>query len=79
MLDAVWKFLANPDNQATLAWLGGGVVVVAGGLWKVFGGKPKDGGGKPPAVSADRGGVASGGDMTGNTITTNAAPGKAKK
>lgn len=36
MLAEFWAFLSDADNQATLAWLGGGTVVVIGGLWKAF-------------------------------------------
>lgn len=28
-----WAFLSDPNNQKTLAWLGGGVAVVVGALW----------------------------------------------
>lgn len=30
---AVWTFLSKKRNREILAWLGGGIVVVAGGLW----------------------------------------------
>ena len=30
-----WAFLSDPDNQRTLAWLGGGLMVLAGGIWTV--------------------------------------------
>jgi TIR domain len=32
----LWSFLANPKNQKTLSWLGGGAVVVIAGLWAAF-------------------------------------------
>ena len=32
-MEAIWRFVT--ENQQTLGWLGGGVVVVAGGIWTV--------------------------------------------
>ena len=29
----IWDFIGDADNQRTLAWLGGGLVVVVSGLW----------------------------------------------
>jgi len=56
-----WTFLSQPENQATLSWLGGGLVVVCGGLWtflKFYLGNRRSGGAAPAAeassVSADR-------------------------
>lgn len=66
-METLWAFLSDPDNQATLASLGGGLVVVAGGLWAVvkflF---PRSSGGKPTSqtISADRGGMAAGRDIS---------------
>ena len=34
-MSALWAFLSDPAHQATLAWLGGGLVTLAGGLWTV--------------------------------------------
>jgi hypothetical protein len=63
-MPAIWQFIA--DNQTTLSWLGGGVVVVAGGVWTVakFFLKRE----KPKPVSADTG-VAAGRDIRGSPIT----------
>lgn len=36
MFPDAWGFLSDPDNQATLAWLGGGAMAIVGGLWTVF-------------------------------------------
>jgi hypothetical protein len=36
MSPEMWAFLSDPDHQETLAWIGGGVMVVLGGLWTVF-------------------------------------------
>jgi len=65
-----WTFLSQPENQATLSWLGGGLVVVCGGLWtflKFYLGNRRSGGAAPAAeassVSADRGGTAAGRDI----------------
>ncbi|NKL97662.1 hypothetical protein [Rhizobium leguminosarum] len=76
MIDAFWAFLGNESNQKTLAWLGGGLVTVAGGAWaviqlvwsskKVDHGKPPDQP-KPPAtnnVLADHGGFAVSGNIS---------------
>ncbi len=30
---AIWSFLSKKRNRDILAWVGGGIVVVAGGLW----------------------------------------------
>jgi hypothetical protein len=66
-LETLWAFLSNPDNQQTLAWLGGGLVVAAGGLWaavKFF--LPRSSGSNTPpspTFSADRGGIAAAGSV----------------
>jgi hypothetical protein len=31
----IWTFLQDEHNRATLGWLGGGLVVVAGGIWTI--------------------------------------------
>jgi hypothetical protein len=72
----IWAFLADGANRETLTWIGGGVAVVAGTLWKVvsFFAKPKA---KPAAptplqATAESGGVAVAGPVTGSTIVTGA-------
>jgi hypothetical protein len=72
MLASIWAFLQDGSNQATLGWIGGGVVVVVGGLWAVFkflaSERKKD---PPPptlSVSATNGGVAAGRDIRDNKI-----------
>jgi tetratricopeptide (TPR) repeat protein len=65
-VEAIWTFLSDPNNQQTLAWLGSGLVAVAGGLWVVI--KflfPRSSGSTPPSqtISADRGGIAAGGNV----------------
>ena len=70
-----WAFLSDPDNQRTLAWLGGGLMVLAGGIWTVVtffaGRKPSPAApsepdpGKVTAV----GGVAAGRDLRARDIT----------
>jgi hypothetical protein len=35
-MGSLWSFLAKPENQKTLSWLGGGAVVVFAGLWAAF-------------------------------------------
>ena len=32
----IWTWLSDPENQKTLGWLGGGVVVIAGGAWTAY-------------------------------------------
>ncbi len=52
---AIWAFLTNPANQATLSWLGGGLSALAAGAWAVVkfrDSKPASGtsvGSTPPA------------------------------
>ncbi len=66
-METLWAFLSDPDNQQTLAWLGGGLVVVAGGLWafiKFFFARAAGSSTPPtPTISADRGGIAAGRDV----------------
>jgi tetratricopeptide (TPR) repeat protein len=67
-LETLWAFLSDPDNQQTLAWLGGGLVVAGSGILaaiKFFFPRPS-GSSTPPAptISADRGGIAAGGNVT---------------
>jgi hypothetical protein len=66
-VEPIWTFLSDPNNQQTLAWLGGGLVVVAGGLWAVikFLFHRSSGSGTPPSqtISADGGGIAAGGNV----------------
>jgi hypothetical protein len=73
MLDSVWAFLRDHANRDVLAWIGGGLIVVVGGVWavvKFIVTNRKPARSAPRNVSADRGGVASGGDMSANKITT---------
>jgi hypothetical protein len=71
-MSEIWSFLTQPENQETLSWLGGGLVVACGGLWvvlKFFLSRSRSGGGSagaaaaPSPVSADRGGIAGGRDV----------------
>jgi hypothetical protein len=65
MLTKLWDFLQHDANRSVLAWLGGGLVIVLGGVWAVVKFLSRK-----PQVSADRGGIAAGRDISGNTITT---------
>jgi tetratricopeptide (TPR) repeat protein len=72
---ALWAFLSDPRNQATLGFLGGGLVACAGGAWAVlkFLAGGRDGAGAatpspgPSTVLADRGGFAAGRDVSVRT------------
>jgi hypothetical protein len=71
-LGRLWTFVKQ--NQATLTWLGGGVVIAAGGLWTAFvyffpPQSPSKPAPAPVAVEANCGGVAVGGNVSGTTIT----------
>jgi hypothetical protein len=74
---SLWRFLRNKRNQQVLGWLGGGLVVAATGAWAAIVyflplAKPPEANSPhptPPAVQADRGGIAIGGDVSGTTIT----------
>ena len=64
-MEALWTFLSDPDNQTTLTWLGGGLVVAAGGFWtvfKFFQTKQPKATASAPTILADNGGIASGRD-----------------
>jgi hypothetical protein len=68
MSGGLWAFISDPANQATLAWLGGGLVTAVGAFWTAFvylRAKPKGEG--PSAagtnVRAERGGLAAGRDV----------------
>lgn len=71
MLDAFLSFLKDPANRDVIAFVGGGIVVFVGGIWAVVKFFAKKEGGTPPAVRADRGGVAAGGNISNSTISTN--------
>jgi hypothetical protein len=66
-MEALWTFLSDQQNQETLAWLGGGLVVAAGGLWAAirFFFPRSSGSSTPPSpsITADRGGIAVGRDV----------------
>ncbi len=75
MLEATWAFLQDEANRTVLAWIGGGVVVIAGGLWGVVKYRSerkteKPAGPPPPSVSASHGGVAAGRDITNSKVNT---------
>jgi hypothetical protein len=72
MLSYIWSFLRDEGNRAVLAWVGGGIVALAGGIWAVFkfylSERKKS---EPsPTVKATRGGVAAGRDITNSTVNT---------
>jgi hypothetical protein len=62
----IWAFLSDPNNQKTLAWIGGGLAAVAAAIWAVvtFLWKRKDAGPTTATtVTASRGGMAAGRDQ----------------
>ncbi len=66
-LSVLWRWLSESKNQKTLAWLGGGVIIVMGGLWQVyvhFSDSPTEDKPYISNVSASNGGIASGGAVT---------------
>jgi hypothetical protein len=69
----VLAFLRNEGNRALLAWIGGGLVMLATGLWTVFIHFYPTPEAKPAPlqkqIEADCGSVAIGGDVSGATIT----------
>jgi hypothetical protein len=71
---ALWDWLSVPQNQKTLAWIGGILVacVVAG--YRLFeflaSRKRQREENRGASVTASDGGVAAGGDITGSRITT---------
>src|SRR5207245_1575434 len=58
---AMWEWLADPQVQKTLGWLGGGVAAVVAAGWAVVKfalGRPKP----RTVITADRGGMVAGRD-----------------
>jgi hypothetical protein len=75
MLGKVWRFLSKDTNRQILSLIGAGIVAVIAALWAVFvyfvpPSKPAS---QPPSVTAKRGGVAIGGNVTGSNITVDGA------
>jgi hypothetical protein len=71
MLEALWSFLKDPANRETLGWMGAGIVAVVSAAWAVIKFRSeKERRRFKPSVQATNGGVAAGGNMTGNTINT---------
>lgn len=59
----MWDWLKDPENRNVLAWLGSGLVVLAGGLWAVFTYlHPAESGSSSPSVQVEQG-VGAGGDI----------------
>ena len=79
MLDAVWTFLSNSENQDTLAWIGGGLATAVSALWiavKHFGGQQKPANGASPKGPSAVQGIAASGDVRvdGNINIAGPAP-----
>ena len=73
-MGGIWSFLQDTTNQQVLTWIGGGLVVVVGGLWAAFTfffpKKSESSSAPSRSVTADRGGIAAGGDIINNKIDT---------
>jgi hypothetical protein len=66
----MWLWLADPTNQKTLAFIGGGVSVVVGATWAVFKFLRETPGKKSSphtVIKADRGSMAAGHDISAAT------------
>jgi hypothetical protein len=66
----MWLWLADPTNQKTLAFIGGGASVVVGAAWAVFKFLRETPGKKSSphtVIKADRGGMAAGRDISVGT------------
>jgi hypothetical protein len=63
----LWTILSERSNREVLAWIGGGLAIVATGLWVVFVYL------KPANVEANCGSVAVGGNVAGATINAEAS------
>jgi hypothetical protein len=60
----MWDWLKDPENRKVLAWLGSGLVEVAGGIWAVVTYLyPPDSGSASPSVQVEQG-VGAGGDIS---------------
>jgi hypothetical protein len=76
-MGSLWSFLAKPENQKTVSWLGGGAVIVIAGLWAAFVyvfPPKKDGEESGPQVKTETSvkagdcSIANSGTATGNTV-----------
>ena len=71
----VLAFLHEESNRALLAWIGGGLGVLATGLWAVFVHfYPKPEAKHGPPVQARDGSASVGGNVSNSTITTGVTP-----
>jgi TIR domain-containing protein len=70
-VNPLWAFLSQKKNREVLAWIGGGLVVVAAGVWALFVYvfPPKKDTSDAPNTQASCGGVAIGGNVSGSSIT----------
>ena len=76
-MDVIWAFLREGQNQATLTWIGGGLVVAAGGIWAIirfFVNPRSDSGRTKPGVGADNGSIAIGGSNINSPLNTATKP-----
>lgn len=73
-MDAIWEFLKDPTNQATLGWVGAAVVAIGGALWAALRTVTRHSKKKDTAaarkVSAESGGIAIGGNVTDSNVST---------
>jgi hypothetical protein len=76
-VDSLWSIIAKPKNRQIVSWIGGRVIVVATYVWAVvtYVWPAHE---SEKVVCAQEGSVASGRDVSGNSITYNGgAPSRA--
>jgi hypothetical protein len=66
MFSDIWDFLRDGTNRSVLGWIGGGIATVAAGIWAVVKAKNSENKQLNPRVSADRGSMAAGRDISIN-------------
>ncbi|MGH6858360.1 MAG: hypothetical protein ACRECP_12195 [Methylocella sp.] len=68
LISCAWDWVSKKRNQATLAFIGGGLVVAIGVAWEAnlqFSEKPKE----SSTFTASGGGIAAGGNVSANATS----------
>jgi hypothetical protein len=68
MATVIWDFLADPTNRSIVGWICGGLVALVVALVKLWLLQKKEPKGHAQSVTADRGSVASGGNISRTEI-----------